>query len=151
MRRRIRVRIATVGRTVPTLDNPKHERFAQDIAKGKTQAEAYAAAGYKPSEQHACRLASSGKVAARVAEILERSAIRAEISLATITEDLARIATKAEGLGESSGFSVARAAKMDIAKLHGLVVDKSIAATTSLEDMLDSLEGATGQPATSTH
>jgi phage terminase small subunit len=33
------------------LDNPKHERFAQELAKGKSQVEAYAEAGYKPSER----------------------------------------------------------------------------------------------------
>ena len=39
------------------LKNPRHERYAQELAKGKSQAEAYEAAGYKPS-----RSASDGPV-----------------------------------------------------------------------------------------
>lgn len=116
---------------MPALDNPRHERFAQELAKGKSQLEAYKEAGYKPSEQHACRLASSGKVAARVAEILERAALRTEITVASITESLLRIAKKGEDLIEPAGLSVARASLMDAAKLNGLVIDKVDATTTN--------------------
>jgi len=136
---------------MPALTNPKHERFAQELAKGKTQAEAYQAAGYAPSEPNASRLTSNDKVAARVAEIQERAAVRAEISVASITERLLAIAKKGEGKDDAPMLSVARASLMDAAKLNGLIVDKSIAATSTLEDMLDSLEGATGQPAATSH
>lgn len=134
-----------------TLANPKHERFAQELAKGRSQAEAYAEAGYAPSEPHASRLASNGKVGARVSEIQERAAVRTEITVASITERLLAIAKKGERKDDAPMLSVARASLMDAAKLNGLVIDKSIAATTSLEDMLDSLEGATGQPAATAH
>lgn len=136
---------------MPPIESPRQERFAQELAKGRTQAEAYAAAGYRPSEQHASRLASSGKVAARVAEIQERAAVRAEITVASITQRLLDIATKGEAKDEAAMLAVARASLMDAAKLNGLVVDKSIAATTTLEDMLDSLEGATGEPTATAH
>lgn len=122
------------------LANPKHERFAQELAKGKTQAEAYVAAGYAYSEPNASRLTSNEKVQARVAEIQERAAIRAEVTLASITENLARIAQKAELLDDASGLSVARASNMDIAKLHGLVTDKTKAeVTVTQEQALDAL------------
>lgn len=125
---------------MPALTNAKHERFAQLIAEGKTADEAYAEAGYKQNRGNAATLKANQSIADRVAEILERAAIRAEVSIASITEDLARIATKAEDLGESAGLSVARAAKMDIAKLHGLVIDKArIDATISHEDALAAL------------
>lgn len=137
---------------MPPLSNAKHEAFVQELAKGRTQAEAYAKAGYKPSEQHACRLASSGKVQARLAEMQEKVAVRTEITVATITANLARISQKAEGLIEASGLSVARAAQMDIAKLNGLVIDKSLNATTTLEELLDRLPGAeAGEPSTTAH
>lgn len=109
------------------LTNPKHEFFAQALAKGKSQADAYEFAGYKPSEQHASRLASNGKVVARVAEILGRAAVRAEVSIASVTENLLRYAMKAEALEDAPGYSVARASQMDIAKLHGLIIDKAVA------------------------
>jgi len=76
---------------MPILENPKHERFAQELAKGKSQAEAYQTAGYKPSEPHASRLASNGKVTARVIELLQRASERAEVSVATVLAELAKI------------------------------------------------------------
>lgn len=109
---------------MPALKNAKHERFAQELAKGKNQADAYAEAGYAPSEPHASRLASNGKVAARVAEIQERAAIRTEISVASITDRLLKIAAKGEATDEAPMLSVARASLMDAAKLNGLIVDK---------------------------
>lgn len=127
------------------LANARHERFAQEVAKGAASRDAYRTAGYDPKDDAvtdaaASRLLRDVKVAARIAEIQERAAVRVEVTLAGITEDLARIAGKAESLGESSGLSVARAAKMDIAKLHGLVVDKTKAdVTINHEDALAAL------------
>lgn len=109
---------------MPALQNARHERFAQELAKGKTQAYAYAAAGYSPSEPNASRLRSNDKVQARVAEILEKAAVRTEITVASITDRLLKIADKAEGKDDASMLSVARASLMDAAKLNGLVIDK---------------------------
>lgn len=110
---------------MPALSNPKHERFAQALAKGMTQAEAYADAGYKPSEPNASRLTSNDKVQARLAELQERAAVRAEITVASITERLLAIATKAEKSEEAPMLQAARASLMDAAKLNGLVIEKS--------------------------
>lgn len=109
---------------MPALSNPKHERFAQALAKGMTQAEAYADAGYKPSEPNASRLTSNDKVQARLAELQERAAVRAEITVASITERLLAIAAKAEASAEAPMLQAARASLMDAAKLNGLVIDK---------------------------
>lgn len=109
---------------MPALSNPKHERFAQALAKGMTQAEAYADAGYKPSEPNASRLTSNDKVQKRVAELQERAAVRTEITVASITERLLAIATKAEKSGDAPMLQAARASLMDAAKLNGLVVEK---------------------------
>lgn len=110
---------------MPALDNPKHERFAQLVAKGMGQAEAYAECGYKPSDANASTLRSNQKVSARIAEILDRAATRTEISVASITERLMRLADKAELLGDAAGLQASRASAMDAAKLNGLIVDKS--------------------------
>lgn len=126
---------------MPALTNPKHERFAQELAKGKSQAEAYKAAGYAPSEPNASRLTSNEKVRVRVAEIQERGAIRAEVTIASLTADLIRLREKGELIGEAAGLSVARASVMDIAKLNGLVVDKKLTAATTVDDLLDQLPG----------
>lgn len=52
------------------LKNPRHERFAQELAKGKSASEAYEIAGYKPSRPHASHLQHRSNVSQRVAEIL---------------------------------------------------------------------------------
>lgn len=109
---------------MPVLGNPKHERFAQELAKGKTADEAYAAAGYKPDRGNACRLTAKDSVQARVAEIQERAAVRAEVSVAGLTKELQEILALARG-GETAGhLNAARQSVMDIAKLNGLVVDR---------------------------
>lgn len=110
---------------MPVLRNARHERFAQELAKGKSQEEAYREAGYRGDRTAACRLSTNVNVQARVAELQERAAIRSEITVATITDRLLAIATKAEGKNEASMLQVARASLMDAAKLNGLVVDKS--------------------------
>ena len=109
---------------MPALSNAKHELFAQAIAKGDTQAEAYVKAGYKPSEPNASTLRSNQKVAARIAELLNGAAKRTEITVASITERLLKIAERGESGTEAPMLSVARASLMDAAKLNGLVVDK---------------------------
>ena len=107
------------------LKNAKHELFAQELAKGRTQVEAYAAAGYAGDFTAASRLSSHVKVSARVAELLAKAAVRTEITVAGITERMLRLATKAEDLGDASGFQASRASLMDAAKLNGLVVEKA--------------------------
>jgi len=109
---------------LPALTNPKHERFAQALAKGETADAAYVSAGYEENRGNATRLKANESIEARVAEILERAAMRAEITVAGISERLLMIAEKGERLAEASGLSVARASLMDVAKLNGLVVDR---------------------------
>lgn len=107
------------------LSNARHERFAQELAKGKSQTEAYQSAGYKNNRSAAARLFSDVNICGRVAEIQERGATRAEISLASATVHLMRLAGKAEALGDAAGIQASRASVMDACKLNGLVVDKS--------------------------
>jgi hypothetical protein len=111
------------------LGNARHERFAQEIAKGTSSRDAYKVAGYETKSEaatdaNASRLLSDAKVQARVSEIQERAATRTEITVAALTERLLAIATKAEGKDEAPMLSVARATLMDVAKLNGLNPDK---------------------------
>jgi hypothetical protein len=120
----------TFGDRMAVLKNARHERFAQAIAEGKTQEEAYKHAGYKPNASNASTLNRNQQVRDRVATIQAAGAAHAEITVASVTENLARIAKKAEELEDSPGLSVARLAHMDIAKLAGLVTDKVQTETT---------------------
>ena len=107
------------------LQNSRHERFAQGLAMGLTQVQAYAEAGYCGLPSAACRLFKNPMVQVRVAEIMERAAARAEITVELVTENLVRIAGKAEETDGAPGLNVARAAWMDTARLNGLLVERS--------------------------
>lgn len=109
---------------MPALSNPKHERFAQAMAKGETATAAYELAGYEPNDGNAARLKGNDRIEARVAEILERAATRAEITVASISDRLLKIAEKCERTSEANKLGVARATLMDVAKLNGLIIDK---------------------------
>ena len=76
---------------MPVLENPRHERFAQELAKGISAEAAYAASGYKRDRGAASRLSSKVNIQARVAELLERGAARAEVTVEKIVAELAKI------------------------------------------------------------
>lgn len=126
------------------LKNARHEKFAQSLAKGKSATDAYTEAGYKPHQPSASRLLSNAMVQSRLAELQGKAAERAIVTVASITERLLDIAAKGEKANDAPLLSVARAALMDAAKLNGLVVEKSLTAQTSVEDLLDQLDGKTG-------
>ncbi len=107
---------------MPALSNPKHERFAQELAKGKTADEAYGLAGYKPSRSNASVLRSNQNISDRVAEIVDRSAIRTEITLSSLLEEAAEIQRLALAAGSHAAAVSALTAK---AKLSGHWVEKS--------------------------
>jgi phage terminase small subunit len=92
---------------MPALKNPKHEKFAQGLAQGLSQLEAYSSAGYNPHAPNACSLAAKPSIVERVAElqnkiveIKERALERATqtivdryaISETRILDELARMA-----------------------------------------------------------
>lgn len=64
---------------MPALNNPKHEHFAQLVAKGESATKAYALAGYSEqgAAQSANRLLKTADVRARVAELQNAVAERA--------------------------------------------------------------------------
>jgi phage terminase small subunit len=86
---------------MPALKNARHEKFAQFVAKGESQRQAYILCGYKKmgAEPHSSRLASNGKVKARIdeikASIAEGAAFRAEISKEWVLRNLRENAERA--------------------------------------------------------
>lgn len=121
---------------MPVLRNPRHEIFAQALAKGVGTNEAFEAAGFKPNPGNARRLKMDEAIAKRIEAILserehihsravERAIERTAVTIESLTDDLARIAMKAEGLNNGPGLNAARAAKMDIARLNGMIIERS--------------------------
>jgi phage terminase small subunit len=78
---------------MPSLDNQRHEAFAQALAKGSSATDAYVTAGYRPSRTAASRLSSNVNVQLRVKELLTRAADRAEIDIARTLKELVRLGT----------------------------------------------------------
>lgn len=58
---------------MPVLKNARHEKFAQELAKGKTADEAYQLAGFKPNRGNASVLKQKESISNRVAEILKQA------------------------------------------------------------------------------
>jgi hypothetical protein len=106
------------------LANSKHERYAQELAKGKSATEAMQAAGYS-DPRNSTRLTKNDEIARRVDELKARAAEKVEITLAEVINRLIRYADTAEGIGEPSAIAVARASMMDVAKLKGWLVERT--------------------------
>jgi hypothetical protein len=104
------------------LSNHKHELFAQGLAKGKTADEAYQLAGYKQSRPAASRLSTNVNVKARVAELQERGAIRAEVTIASILVELEEARELAKSIAQPGPMV---SASMGKAKVRGLLVDRT--------------------------
>lgn len=66
---------------MPILKNPKHEKFAQLVARGSTVSSAYEKAGYEPNSGNATSLRKRPEVAARIEEIMEERTDRIDASL----------------------------------------------------------------------
>lgn len=69
---------------MPVLANARHERFAQELAKGKSQTDAYLAAGYKGDRTAASRLSTNANIQARIEELKSAIADRVEIDEAYV-------------------------------------------------------------------
>lgn len=106
---------------MPVLKNPKWERFAQELAKGKSQTEAYQIAGYRGDRTAASRLSTNSNISDRVAELQERGASRAEITVDRIRDMLLEDRQLARELGQSAA---AVSAVDKLAKLYGHMIDR---------------------------
>lgn len=134
------------------LKNARHERFAQELAKGKSQIDAYEAAGYKPDRGAATRLSANVSVQDRAAELKGKAAEKTVVTVENITQRLLNIAKKGEGeeVKDAPLMSVARAALMDAAKLNGLIIDRvkhGVDLSALTEEDLDALDRILGKTA----
>ena len=103
---------------MPTLQNPRHERFAQELATGKSADAAYVSAGYRANRSNAARLSANQDIQKRVAEIQSLGAERAAITVETLIAETESARSKA--MGEKGGAAAAVAAITTKAKLAGL-------------------------------
>lgn len=114
---------------MPVLKNPRHERYAQELAKGQSQVEAYAAAGYSRSKSCASELLSSKPyIHERVAEIQGETANKSTDKMASVTRadvlsELLKIGMA--NVGEDAVRAAdKRAALLNYAQIEGWVIER---------------------------
>src|SRR5258706_1048840 len=100
------------------LRNARHERFAQELAQGKSATEAYRRAGFKANRQAASRLVTNVDILARVAELKNIAAERATITTQRLIEEAAHIQDLAL---DDCAYSSAVSALVSKAKFAGLL------------------------------
>ena len=122
------------------LSNPRHERFAQELAKGKSANESYEIAGYTPNRHNASGLARQEHIRARVAELIAREQ---HIEAKALEKAIERLAiTKERVLGELARIGFANIA--DYVDLTGEYP------TWALKDVPRELMGAVAELTTET-
>ena len=154
---------------MPALQNPKHERFVQELAKGVSADKAYEAAGFKPNRGNAVTLKQKQSISNRVSEILgERESIHAQATaqaiastaltkqwvIETLMENVARAMqakpVRTDDEGEATGEyqyqgSVANRALELLGKELGMFVDRAVTENVNTNyvvsgDPVDSVE-----------
>jgi hypothetical protein len=134
---------------MPILTNPRHEKFAQLLAQGRTEYGAYELCHYKPHRGNPCKLAR--KVAARVEEITQEAARRTIINKEYLIEkseelrargmeidQLAAAGTAIRELGVLTGHRVERAEIGGPGEFDHLSDDELLAAIRERFARLDS-------------
>lgn len=127
---------------MPALQNNRHELFAQALFKGMPQVQAYIEAGFSPNGASGAStklLQGNASIGQRVAELQERKANRAVWSKVDVLNKLAALHDQFAANEDPASGSVARATLMDYAKLEGMIIDKSITADATIDDLLKSI------------
>ncbi len=117
---------------MPVLKNARHEKFAQNLAKGMSATEAYEKAGYKANGPNAGRMTKNDEIVERVAELQNRAAEKTGYTIVKATAEL----EEARQLAATEKNPAAMvSASMGKAKVNGLLVDKHLVGMKRIEDM----------------
>ncbi len=118
---------------MPVLKNPRHEAFAQALARGMSATAAYVEAGYKSNRHNAAALARQKHISARVAELQEEqlaihqqataeAAANAQVTIESLIAEAE--AARAKAMSEKGGAAAAVSALTAKAKLAGMWREK---------------------------
>jgi phage terminase small subunit len=122
------------------LKSLRQERFAQELAKGKSAREAYELAGYRPHKAHGNRLRNQPYIQKRYNELIAASVQRTEVTAAGIITELAKIAFA--NLGDYMKVGPAGQPHLDFS---ALTREQAAALTEVTVDELKAARGADGR------
>lgn len=108
---------------MPVLDNPKWERFAQALAKGAKQEDAYTLCGYAPSRSSASRLSSNANILARVKELQNFTAEMAVLDRSWV---ISRLMSNADRAMQSESIKDADGKETGEYKYDGTVANRAL-------------------------
>ena len=118
---------------MPALKNPRHEAFAQALARGASASAAYGQVGFKPHRANAATLARKEHISVRVAELQEEQlAIHKQATAEAVAKAKVTIesliaeaeAARAKAMSEKGGAAAAVSALTAKAKLAGMWREK---------------------------
>jgi hypothetical protein len=118
---------------MPALKNPRHEAFAQALARAMSASAAYVEAGYKANRHNGAALAREEHIRTRVTELQEEQlAIHKEATAEAIANAKVTIesliteaeAARAKAMSEKGGAAAAVSALTAKAKLAGMWREK---------------------------
>jgi hypothetical protein len=118
---------------MPALKSPRHEAFAQALARGMSASAAYGQVGFKPHRANAATLARKEHISVRVAELQEEQlAIHQQATAAAAANKQVTIesliaeaeAARVKAMSEKGGAAAAVSALTAKAKLAGMWREK---------------------------
>lgn len=123
------------------LANPRHERYAQEVANGVASYKAYVIAGYKESLSNACTLRQRPDISERIVELLEKKSEflertstkalnAAAIDKKWLLQELVDNSSKARGLGDIGSSN--RALEL-VGKEMGMFINRSVSVDISAD------------------
>ena len=118
------------------LKNTRWETFCLAILAGKSQTDAYLAAGYKAAasaRQNASELMTKPDIQARIAELKEAAAQGAVMAANEVLVEMTKIGRLSI---DHPGLPTKRAALVDLGKHHGLFEDKLKVEVTGIAERI---------------
>src|SRR5262245_48847837 len=118
---------------MPALKNPRHEAFAQALARGMSASAAYRQVGFRPHRANAATLARKEHISVRVGELQEEqlaihqqataaAAANAKVTIETLIAEAE--AARVKAMSEKGGAAAAVSALTAKAKLAGMWREK---------------------------
>jgi hypothetical protein len=129
------------------LPNARREKFEQELAKGNSASEAMREAGYS-DPRNSTRLTKNDEIRKRVLELQFDGAVRAEVTIASLVDELEQARALAMAKGQAGA---AVAATMGKAKITGLAVERAeigqpgdFAGARSIEEIVERIRAELG-------